>query len=92
MLTAWNALAMRSLAEAAFVLDRQDYRDAAERNADFLLRELQAEGRLLRTWKDGKAHIRGYLEDYAYLINGLLSLHTATFSHRWAPRGQAADG
>ena len=83
VLTAWNALAMRSLAEAAFVLDRQDYRDAAERNADFLLRELQAEGRLLRTWKDGKAHIRGYLEDYAYLINGLLSLHTATFSHRW---------
>ncbi len=83
VLTGWNGLALRALSEAAFVLDRSDYREAAERNADFLLRELRPDGRLLRTWKDGRAHLAGYLEDYALLINGLLSLHAATFSRRW---------
>jgi uncharacterized protein len=38
---------------------------------------------LLRTWKDGLAHLKGYLEDYGLLVNGLLSLHQATFEHRW---------
>ena len=55
----------------------------SEENAGFLLRALRPEGRLLRTWKAGKAHLKGYLEDYALLVNGLLSLHAATFSHRW---------
>ena len=88
VLTAWNGLALRALAEAAFAFDRPDLRDAAERNADFLLREMRRDGRLLRTWKDGKAHLLAYLEDYALLINGLLSLHTATFSHRWLHEAQ----
>ena len=83
VLTAWNGLALRAFAEAAFVLDRRDYREVAERNAAFVLRELRTEGRLLRTWKDGRAHLPAYLEDYAFLIDGLLALHTATFSHRW---------
>ena len=89
VLTAWNGLALRALAEAAFALDRPDLRDAAERNADFLLREMRPGGRLLRTWKDGKAHLLAYLEDYALLVNGLLSLHTATFSHRWLHEARA---
>ena len=89
VLTAWNGMALRALAEAAFVLDRPDLRDAAERNADFLLREMRRDRRLLRTWKDGRAHLLAYLEDYALLINGLLSLHTATFAHRWLHEAQA---
>ncbi len=94
VLAGWNGLALRALSEAAFALDRPDYREAAERNADFLLRELRGDGgRLLRSWKDGRAHLTGYLEDYALLINGLLSLHAATFSHRWLAeaRDLAAD-
>ena len=83
VLTAWNGLALRALAEAASVLDETRYREAAEQNAAFVLDALRADGRLLRTWKDGTAHLNGYLEDYAYLINGLLSLHEATFAHRW---------
>jgi uncharacterized protein YyaL (SSP411 family) len=56
----------------------------AERNADFLLRELRGEnGRLLRTWKAGEAKLNGYLEDYAYLIEGLLELYQTTFEPRW---------
>ena len=88
VLAAWNGLALRALAEAAFALDRPDLRDAAERCAAFLLRELRPAGRLLRAWKDGQARHLAYLEDYALLINGLLSLHTATFAHRWLREAQ----
>jgi uncharacterized protein YyaL (SSP411 family) len=64
----------------------------AERNADFLLRELrQPNGRLLRTWKHrpeqgegaGEAKLNGYLEDYSYLIEGLLELYQTTFDPHW---------
>ena len=74
---------LRALAEGSRVLGRADYRDAAARNADFLLRELRQDGRLLRTYKDGRAKLSAYLEDYAYLIDGLLSLYEATFDRRW---------
>ena len=83
VLTAWNGLAIRALAEAGSALDEPTYRDAAERTAAFLLEQLRPGGRLLRTWKDGVAHLNGYLEDYAFLINGLISLHEATFAHSW---------
>jgi uncharacterized protein YyaL (SSP411 family) len=73
VLTAWNGLMLAAFAEAARTLSRADYQEVAERNAEFLLRELRDEnGRLLRSWKDGEAKLNGYLEDYAYLIEGLL--------------------
>jgi uncharacterized protein YyaL (SSP411 family) len=83
VLTAWNALALRALAQAASVLGNETYRRAAEENGAFLLDHLHRDGRLLRTWKDGRAHLKAYLEDYALLVLGLLSLHEATSSHRW---------
>ena len=70
-------------AEAGAVLVRDDYTAAAERNAAFVLRSLREDGRLLRTWKDGRAGLKGYLEDYAFLINGLLVLHEATMRGIW---------
>jgi uncharacterized protein YyaL (SSP411 family) len=83
VLTAWNGLAIRALAEAGAVLDEPGYRDAAARAAGFLLAVMLPDGRLLRTWKDGHAHLLGYLEDYACLINGLVSVHETTFAHSW---------
>jgi uncharacterized protein YyaL (SSP411 family) len=84
VLTSWNGLMLAAFAEAARALDRDDYRQVAERNAEFLLRELRQEnGRLLRSWKDGEAKLNGYLEDYAYLIEGLLELYQTTFEPRW---------
>jgi uncharacterized protein YyaL (SSP411 family) len=84
VLTSWNGLMLAAFAEAARALDRNDYREIAERNAEFVLRELRQEsGRLLRTWKQGKAKLNGYLEDYAYLIEGLLELYQTTFEPRW---------
>jgi uncharacterized protein YyaL (SSP411 family) len=92
VLTSWNGLMLAAFAEAARALNRDDYCMIAERNADFLLRELrQPNGRLLRTWKHrpeqgegaGEAKLNGYLEDYSYLIEGLLELYQTTFDPHW---------
>lgn len=83
VLTSWNALMLRALAETGLSLRRNDYVEFAETNARFLLSNLYINNRLLRTWKNGKAHLLGYLEDYAFLINGLISLHSSTFSQEW---------
>ena len=84
VLTAWNGLMLAAFAEAARALGREDFQETAQRNAGFLLREMRGEdGRLLRAWKAGEARLNGYLEDYAYLIEGLLELYQTTFETRW---------
>ncbi len=88
ILTAWNGLMLRSFAEAASVLDHGGYRRTAIRNADFLLSKMRPNGRLLRSYKDGQARFNAYLEDYACLIDGLLSLYEATFDPRWISEAQ----
>ncbi|MBK9123191.1 MAG: thioredoxin domain-containing protein [Chloroflexi bacterium] len=83
VLTAWNGLMLGSLAEAARVLDRDDYRSAAIRAGEFLTSTMvdqTANGpRLLRTYNHGKAKLNGVLEDYACLAEGLLDLYMTTF-------------
>ncbi len=83
ILTGWNGLMLRSFAEAANSLDREDYRNTAIRNADFLLANLRSNGGLLRSYKDGRARFNAYLEDYAFLLDGLIALYEATFDARW---------
>jgi uncharacterized protein len=78
ILTAWNGLMLAAFAEAGSILGNEDYKNVARRNADFLLENLQHEGRLLRTWKDGRAKLNGYIEDYANLADGLIHLYQAT--------------
>jgi uncharacterized protein len=92
ILTSWNGLMLRSFAEAAASLDRKDYGQAAVRNAEFLVSALRRDGKLLRSYKDGRARFNGYLEDYACLIDGVLSLYETTFDPRWiAEAGDLAD-
>jgi uncharacterized protein YyaL (SSP411 family) len=89
VLTSWNGLMLAAFAEAARTLNRDDYRQVAERNAEFLLQQLrQKNGRLLRSWKDGQSKLNGYLEDYSYLIEGLLELYQTTFDPRWFEAAQ----
>jgi uncharacterized protein len=83
VLTAWNGLMLASFAEAGIVLNRPDYTDAARRNADFVLSNLRRDGFLLRTWKDGVAKFNAYLEDYAFLVEGLVTLFETTGESRW---------
>jgi uncharacterized protein YyaL (SSP411 family) len=83
-LTSWNALAIAALAEAGAVLERKDFVEAAEAAATFVTGSLRdADGRLKRTWKDGRARIDAYLEDHAFLLEALITLYEATFSPRW---------
>ncbi|MEK6300358.1 MAG: thioredoxin domain-containing protein [Acidobacteriota bacterium] len=82
-LAAWNGLMLTAFAEAANILGRDDYREIAARNAEFILKHLTNDGRLLRTYKGGQSKLNGYLEDYAYVIEGLLALYEATFELRF---------
>jgi uncharacterized protein YyaL (SSP411 family) len=87
ILVTWNGLMLRAFAEAASILGREDYRQAAVRSAEFvtsrLLREEEGESRLFRTFKDGRTHIEAFAEDYADYANGLISLYEATFDPQW---------
>ncbi|MDE2058694.1 MAG: DUF255 domain-containing protein [candidate division NC10 bacterium] len=76
ILTAWNGMMISAMAEGYRVLGEKRYLDAAVCAADFLLRTLvQPDGRLLRTYRNGSAHLNAYLEDYAYLCEGLIDLY-----------------
>src|SRR5450755_2752257 len=89
-LCSWNALMISALAETGAALEREDYLAAAIDCAEFLLGEMRtADGRLLRTWKDGRGHIDAYLEDHAYLLEALQTLYEATFDPRWYREARA---
>jgi uncharacterized protein YyaL (SSP411 family) len=82
-LTAWNALMISALADAGPVLGEPRYTDAAVAAAEFVLRDLREDGRLLRSYNAGRAHLNAYLEDHAFLLEALLGLYEATFDPRW---------
>jgi uncharacterized protein YyaL (SSP411 family) len=74
VLTAWNGLMLATFSEASAILQSKDYLEIARNNADFILENLQKDGYLLRTYKDGKAKLNAYLEDYANFTDGLAEL------------------
>jgi uncharacterized protein len=80
----WNALMIAALADAGAAMGRQDYLDAASACARFVWESMRdSEGRLRRTWKEGEARLNAYLEDHAFLVEGLLRLYEATLEVRW---------
>jgi uncharacterized protein YyaL (SSP411 family) len=88
ILTAWNGLMLSAFAEATRVLQgpnpqSNNYLSVATRNADFLLIELRRNGKLRRSWRDGKTKNEVFLEDYAALILGLLELYQTDFNNKW---------
>jgi hypothetical protein len=84
VLTSWNGMALRAFAVAAAAFERPDYLEVARRNAEFVLTNLRRpDGRVLRSWKEGKAALPGYLEDYALLADGLLALYSVDGDPRW---------
>jgi hypothetical protein len=84
ILTAWNGLAIRALAHAGALTNRKETLDAAERAAMFVLSNLRdSNGRLFRTYRAGQAKLNAYLDDYAFLIEGLLELHLVTRDAKW---------
>jgi uncharacterized protein YyaL (SSP411 family) len=84
VLTDWNALIVAALAKAAVAFDRPEYARAAQKTADFLLTTLRtSEGELLHRYRDGEAGLPAHVDDYAFLIWGLLELYEATFEIRF---------
>jgi hypothetical protein len=84
ILAGWNGLMIRGLADAGRILENQEYTDAAAQAADFVLDKMRdPQGRLLRTYAGGTAKLPGYLDDYAYFVDGLIALHDATGDDRW---------
>ena len=86
-ITSWNALMLKAFAEAGSALPNRAFVRVAERNAEFIVGSLLSDGRLSHTWRasdgGGRAKIDGYLEDYACVVDGLLTLYEATFDYRW---------
>ena len=84
VLTSWNGLMIRGFADAGRCLEDASYIEVAERAATFALEKLRTSaGRLLRTYSNGTAKLNAYLNDYAYLTDGLIALHRATDDQRW---------
>ncbi|MDH5534981.1 MAG: thioredoxin domain-containing protein, partial [Betaproteobacteria bacterium] len=79
ILVSWNALMIRGMARAARVFGEQEWLASAQRATDFIRRALWRDGRLLATYKDGKAHLNAYLDDHAFLLEALIELMQAQF-------------
>jgi uncharacterized protein YyaL (SSP411 family) len=83
VLTSWNGLMIGAMARAGATLEEPRYVEAARRAAALVLEKSRRDGRLLRSYIDGEARHLGALDDYAFLIDGLLELYQATFESRW---------
>ena len=79
ILVSWNALMIKGMARAAIVFERKDWIASAQRAVDFIRRVMWKDGRLLATYKDGHAHLNAYLDDYAFMLDGLIELMQAEF-------------
>ncbi len=88
VLAGWNGLMIESLAYAGRTLDDPQFTAAAEKAAGCVFREMWRDGQLLHSYRQGQAHIAGYLDDYAYLGRGLLELQAATKNDRWSASAQ----
>ncbi len=83
-ITSWNAMMLKGYVDAYKALGEKRYLDIALKNAHFILNNLwSSEGNLYRTYKNGKASINGYLEDYAHVIQAFISLYQATLDESW---------
>ncbi len=85
ILTAWNGLMISAFAKAGAVLGEPAFVARAEKAARFLRTEMAdpQSGELLRSWREGPGNVRGFAEDYAFLIQGLLDLYEADLEAGW---------
>jgi len=89
VLASWNGLALSAFARGHQVLGEPRYLEAAQACASFLHRELWHGDRLLRVWRQGRAHTEGFLEDHAAIMEGLVDLFEADFDGHWLTWAEA---
>jgi len=83
ILTDWNGLMISAFARAYAVFQVDEYLNVAKKSVDFILKNLLINGRLLHRFRDGESKINAYLDDYAFLIWGLIELYEATFETKY---------
>ena len=83
ILASWNGMMLKGLTDAYRIFNEPAFLSLAEKNAGFLKSKMTTENRLYHSYKNGKATIEGYLEDYAFVINGYINLYESTFNERW---------
>jgi uncharacterized protein len=84
ILADWNGLMIAALAKGSQAFDRKDYLQAAQRCADFIVREMGNDsGELLHRYRDGQAGLPAHVDDYAFLIWGLIELYEASFDFKY---------
>ncbi len=91
VLTSWNGLMISAFAKGAQVLDNPDYAKAASAARDFIRKYLwrESDATLLRRFREGEAVIEGFLDDYAFMLQGLLDLYETTFDPKGPSMGSA---
>ncbi|MGE3314898.1 MAG: thioredoxin domain-containing protein [Planctomycetaceae bacterium] len=84
ILASWNGLMIAAMSQGARVLGQERYAATARQAADFVLAQMRgSSGRLLHSFKDGRARFNAYLEDYAFVLDGLAELYQATFDSKY---------
>lgn len=83
ILTSWNALMLKGLIDAFHAFGESSFLESAEKNASFIHENLFVEGSLIRSHSDGTDVIMGFLDDYAFTIDGFLALYQANFERNW---------
>jgi len=91
ILVAWNGLMISAYAKAGLILNNQEFIQQAVKATRFILSKLYVNGRLFRSYKDGMAKHNAYLDDYAFLIAGLLDLYEATYDIQWVNKAIELD-
>ncbi|HQX04937.1 MAG TPA: thioredoxin domain-containing protein [Flavobacterium sp.] len=83
-LTSWNAIMLKGFVESFKALENENYLKIAKKNAHFILEKLwSSDGNLFHSYKNEKATINGFLEDYAFVIDAFIALYEATFEETW---------
>lgn len=89
ILTSWNALMLKGYIDGFHATGNKEYLETAKQNARFLDQEmLQHDGSLWRNYKDGKASINAFLDDYALLADAYIALYQATFEPKWLEKAR----
>jgi uncharacterized protein YyaL (SSP411 family) len=84
ILTSWNALMIKGYLDAYMAFENENFLESALKNAAFLKKKmLSKDSQLHRNYKDGKASINGFLDDYAFTISAFVALYQATFDQNW---------
>jgi uncharacterized protein YyaL (SSP411 family) len=91
ILTSWNGLMISSFIDGFKVTHNEEYLNVARKAAHFILKKMRKDGHLMRVFNKGKCQVKGYSEDYAFFIQGLIDLYEATFEIEWLKEADALN-